>query len=372
MTFEKNVIEDRVYASFFIRIVATFIDTLIMLFPLTIIDFLFGEESIVTIILSILLWGMYTSYMISSNFRGTIGKKLLGLEVVDLHLEQLTFKKALVRYLWSLISYTLILPLFVIFFTKKKQTFHDYYANTVVIDKYKMSNSNIDHKIRTTRKFAVAGIITLFIVLLIPLFPYIYFFISYSQNLNNQRENIYRIVHKLPDQNDTVLTIYNKKLVDINKEFLKEKSEYAFFKLKIQEEFLLNCVRKRYEVLGNEVYLRDARYFVENVRNLQIQNNEQLINTVKKYKKAYLDRYLGLEPNLINGSIEQVQVNTKNHMCDVNTSINKIYDSFLIKYLTRQHMSKKQIELDPWLKQIIKYEPEVWKVYLNNEKVKSY
>ena len=372
MTFEKNVIEDIVYASFFIRIVATFIDIFIMLFPLTMIDFLFGAESIFTIILSILLWAMYTSYMISSNFRGTIGKKLLGLEVVDLYLEQLTFKKALVRYLWSLISYTFILPLFVMFFTKKKQTFHDYYANTVVIDKYKMSNSNINHRIRTIRKFAVAGFITLFIVLLIPLLPYIYFFISYSKNLNNQRENNYRIVHKLPDQNDTVLTIYNKKLVDINKEFLKEKSEYAFFKLKIQEELLQNCVRKRYKVLENETYLRDARYFVENVRNLQIQNNKKLINTVKKYKKLYQDRYIGLELNLINGSIEQVQVNTKNYICDVNTSIKEIYDSFLFIYLTRQHMLKKQIELDPWLKQIIKYEPKFWEVYLNNEKVKSY
>ena len=352
------------YAGFWIRFVASFIDTLVLLLPLALIDAIFGDESIATIFLSLILWGIYISYFLSSDWRGTVGKRVLGLEVVDLNFEQLTLKEAIFRWLLSLISYTFIIPLFMMFFTDKKQTFHDYYANTLVIDKYKTESESVGHQVGGVRKFFTWAIAVFLLVIWIPLFPYIYFFISYSQSLDEQREYSYRTIYSLPDTNDTVIKAYNKKLIKITKMFIESDDVYVLFKSKVQEDIVKSCVEERYKVLGSEDYLRSARYFAINARNTQIKNNEEKIEAVKKHEKVYFNNHSMFDLKLIDGAIEQLEVDTKSYICEVDTPVKKLYNDFLMIYLSRNHFTKNEIYSNPWLKKIVNNEPDIWEVFL--------
>ena len=300
------------YAGFWIRFVASFVDTLVLLFPLALIDAIFGDESILTMLLYLILWGAYISYFLSSKWKGTVGKRVLGLEVLDLNFEQLTLKEAIVRYLFSLISYTFIIPLFMMFFTDKKQTFHDYYANTLVVDKYKTESESLSHHVGGVRKFFTWAIAVFLLVVWIPLLPYIYFFISYAQSLDEQREYSYRIIHSIPDTNDTVIKAYNKKLTKITKMFIESDDVYVLFKSKVQEDILKSCVMKRYEKLGNKDYYRSAKYFVINSRNTQIKNNEEKIEAVKKHEKMYFDKSRRYHPSRVFGLFDSCHRSTLN------------------------------------------------------------
>lgn len=89
----------------------------------------------VGVILTLIAWWLYFALMESSAHRATLGKKVFGMIVVDERGQRIDFKTAslriAVKYLCGLF-FLLYLP---IFFTQKKQTIHDFAANTVVINK---------------------------------------------------------------------------------------------------------------------------------------------------------------------------------------------------------------------------------------------
>jgi len=89
------------------------------------------------------LWWLYTSCMLSSSWRATIGKKIVAIEVVDIYGKQLTFSGASLRFVYSIISYMFIIPIFIMLFDEKKQTFHDKMAKTIVLDSALMANDNM-------------------------------------------------------------------------------------------------------------------------------------------------------------------------------------------------------------------------------------
>ncbi len=70
----------------------------------------------------------------SSNWQATLGKKLLGLKVVDEHGGRVSFGRANARY-WSKILSGLILFIgfLMVAFTVKKQGLHDKIASTYVV-----------------------------------------------------------------------------------------------------------------------------------------------------------------------------------------------------------------------------------------------
>jgi hypothetical protein len=75
-----------------------------------------------------------------SPIQATVGKYIAGLQITDLQGQRITYGKAFLRRVYSLLS---IIPIFIGFFvagfTAKKQTFHDMLAKTVVIVKQKRS-----------------------------------------------------------------------------------------------------------------------------------------------------------------------------------------------------------------------------------------
>lgn len=82
-----------------------------------------------------LSWAYFTGFE-SSKYRATLGKKVMGLLVVDKEGKQISFGQANIRYWGKIISMIIAFAGFwMIGFTKKKRTLHDLFAGTMVLNK---------------------------------------------------------------------------------------------------------------------------------------------------------------------------------------------------------------------------------------------
>jgi len=170
---------DIVYAGFWVRVLASVIDGLILTIPLSFIEVLFEENSTITLILFFIVWWFYISRMLSSSWKATIGKRVVSIEVTNENFEQLTFREANFRFLYALISYMLIIPLLMMLFSKKKQTLHDKMAKTIVLDSAEMSDGSTYNNVKFIRVIgyiilAILGVIQAYIMSMIVVFALLY------------------------------------------------------------------------------------------------------------------------------------------------------------------------------------------------------
>ncbi len=145
------------YAGFWLRLIANFFDGLILLILGAILGYLIGffigsigaiynlAINVIEIAAElggglaglILNWIYFTAFE-SSTYQATFGKQILGIKVIDIHGQKLSFGKANARYFGKILS-TIIL--FIGFFVAgvhpKKQALHDIIAGTLVIIKSK-------------------------------------------------------------------------------------------------------------------------------------------------------------------------------------------------------------------------------------------
>lgn len=76
----------------------------------------------------------YFVFLESSEWQSTIGKKLLGMKVVDENYQRITMVKALIRFVISYFSMAVLCLGYIwIIFDSKKQGWHDKAAGTYVI-----------------------------------------------------------------------------------------------------------------------------------------------------------------------------------------------------------------------------------------------
>jgi uncharacterized RDD family membrane protein YckC len=131
------------YAGFWIRVGACCIDVIILLIPNLLVSFLLkatqneagaAELEIFDGFLHIMIWWIYFAVLHSSNWQATIGKKVLGLKVVDKNGGRISFGKATGRYFAQFLSHLIFFMGFMMVgWTKKKQGLHDKIAGTLVI-----------------------------------------------------------------------------------------------------------------------------------------------------------------------------------------------------------------------------------------------
>jgi uncharacterized RDD family membrane protein YckC len=124
------------YAGFWIRLVALVIDCIII-GPLNYyITSYIDEGSILQFLLPNSIWWVYTAGLTCSSLQGTVGKKILGLKVVDQNGSRISFARATRRFIASYLS-ALILGIGYLMaaFNPKKQALHDRIAGTYVINK---------------------------------------------------------------------------------------------------------------------------------------------------------------------------------------------------------------------------------------------
>lgn len=144
------------YAGFWLRVVATIIDGLILgvvFIVLIIVLVLFAavvsgvsdarklEDNPIVILfvllfyaLSIVLPWLYAAYMESSSWQATLGKKMLGLVVTDIRGEPISFWRATGRHFGKIVSGMILYIGFMMAgFTEKKQALHDILAECLVL-----------------------------------------------------------------------------------------------------------------------------------------------------------------------------------------------------------------------------------------------
>lgn len=128
---------ERVYAGFWIRLLAYIIDALIlsaMTMPFTMF-FGFGDmDEQSGSVLGILASWMYFALFESSNWQGTPGKKALGLAVTDEAGNRISVIQATKRYAAKILGILLFgIGVFMIAFTARKQGLHDKMVDTLVL-----------------------------------------------------------------------------------------------------------------------------------------------------------------------------------------------------------------------------------------------
>lgn len=121
-------INEFLYASLSRRLGAFFIDCII----LGVFSVIAG--AIIPILGSLLVWFFYAPVLESSEWRGTIGKNLMGIQVTDLMGRRISFRSALIRNLMKIVSGAIVFIGFLFaLFNRQKQTLHDLLAETIVI-----------------------------------------------------------------------------------------------------------------------------------------------------------------------------------------------------------------------------------------------
>ncbi|MBV6624944.1 MAG: RDD family protein [Rivularia sp. (in: Bacteria)] len=89
-----------------------------------------------SLVINLVLNWIYFTGLESSKLKGTLGKLLLGIKVVDLNNERISLTQANIRYWSKLLSILVLMIGFIMtMFTSKKQGLHDMLAKTTVIRK---------------------------------------------------------------------------------------------------------------------------------------------------------------------------------------------------------------------------------------------
>lgn len=133
------------HAGFWMRVVAYFIDMLVMVIPVGIIGAIFGfaaavqgvdSDTIGTLsrLLGLLLAWPYFALCESSSWQATVGKRAMGLRVTDDQGRRIGFGRATGRYFGRILSgITLLIGYMLAGWTARKQALHDMLAGCCVV-----------------------------------------------------------------------------------------------------------------------------------------------------------------------------------------------------------------------------------------------
>lgn len=153
---DKKYLENEKYAGFTKRLVAGLFDQLIVSLLVAIIFIICYRDKITNIndisnlnISFIMLFGTYFVIYVLYNaicertpMHGSLGKKILGLEVIDEFENPVTFDKALIRNIAKILNVvTMGIGFLLSAVPPKKQALNDRIANTYVINKLVMKNT---------------------------------------------------------------------------------------------------------------------------------------------------------------------------------------------------------------------------------------
>ncbi|MEK3955858.1 MULTISPECIES: RDD family protein [unclassified Psychrobacillus] len=147
------------YAGFWIRFVANFIDGLVLMVPLMLLQFALMPKFLMQgqgtmnygttntdmhsylglyLLIGYLITGAYYVLMTGSKHKGTLGKMAMSIEVVDEAGEGLTYRKSFVRYIGSILSGIILnIGYLMVAFHSQKRALHDLIANSYVVAKRK-------------------------------------------------------------------------------------------------------------------------------------------------------------------------------------------------------------------------------------------
>lgn len=141
-----------VFASAFDRLVAFFIDIVLIIILNTLVSMLllliiqesynidinrslgsFGIVSFVPMINFLILFIIYFTVFESSKWQATVGKRILKIHVENYKGERLNIFSAFLRTILKIILSTLVISFLIPILTRKKQTLYDIFLNNVIL-----------------------------------------------------------------------------------------------------------------------------------------------------------------------------------------------------------------------------------------------
>lgn len=131
------------YATFPERVAAKMIDFFIIAIPSVFLPFIF--------------WWLYTAVLESGEGKATLGKRAIGIMVVDTHGKRLDFGRASVRFWANIINvFTCFIGFLYLFFNDRRQCLHDLIAGTMVVRNKPIQQLQTNSQ-ATTRTFVRKG-----------------------------------------------------------------------------------------------------------------------------------------------------------------------------------------------------------------------
>lgn len=143
------------YAGFWIRVVAYLIDAILLGIVVYVLQSVTGinmganysasmgdlaaaggttESSLLGTLISVIIYLGYFAGLESSNWQATVGKKAMGLIVVDTAGNRISLPRAIGRFFAKILSGAILLIGYIMVgFTEKKQGLHDMLASTLVV-----------------------------------------------------------------------------------------------------------------------------------------------------------------------------------------------------------------------------------------------
>jgi ankyrin repeat protein/uncharacterized RDD family membrane protein YckC len=326
---------DHSYASFSSRVVATLLDYAFLALLLFLLRYLFDIH--ISFVFELLLFFLYSTFMLTTKLQGTLGKWLTGLYVCNQDGRTLSYKEALMRSGFALISYTLILPLFVLFFTKKRQTFHDLMAQTFVIDKtqkYTLFSKKTPNLVKTNKftKLLVTGLVTaLVLFVLINAGPvFVVYSMLYYNHYQSYKESFFQ-QHTVDTYNDPKILFYKSELEKNVAPFIEASDLYTRFQYDTKIEIAEECLAHHYKEHTKSYGV--SRNIYTNARN-SYANTEEKRDKAKENEHKMGQHFYTYDSNLVHHTIENfLKPTQENSPCDSLVDVDTLYSKFLSLYI---------------------------------------
>jgi uncharacterized RDD family membrane protein YckC/Tfp pilus assembly major pilin PilA len=125
------------YAGFWRRAAASFLDGFVLLIPNIALAFALRSSPGLQFLAQLVLGALYYGLMHSSEGQATVGKRAFGIKVTDLEGERIGLARAIGRYFGVWLSTILLgIGLLMAAFTGRKQALHDMLCGTLVVNRH--------------------------------------------------------------------------------------------------------------------------------------------------------------------------------------------------------------------------------------------
>jgi len=351
------------YAGFMTRLLVFLADIFVVSFLIYSINTVISIEKYPIAIL--LIWWIYTAFMIS-KWQTTIGGKVLGIKIVNIELTSLTFLKASIRFIVSILPFVvysyvrgmqhimdvapsptvqmlpqlifILLP-FVMFFSKKRQMIHDMVVKSIVIDinktikKDDVAGNRVVPLGRTILRI-VGGL--LFLIVFGYVFMYTSVFYMLGKHSANNYNASFRTKYQVNDLNDTKIIFYRKELEKHSKEFIDAEGMYDIFAADTKKDLALNCIQASLKEHNVSDWIEAGSDFRKNARN-KYADTEEKIKKAKRNESYMGHHFYDYDMNDVNeiendiASIWDAKKNKKT--CDNLVPVSELFDAFMVRYI---------------------------------------
>jgi len=333
------------YANFLVRFFAVLIDSFIFILLLKVLTVFIKEGSPYFLILFVIIWWLYVTLLLSSSWSATVGQKILGLKVITINDEKLTFKQASLRVIYAFFLAPFILPLMMYFFSDKRQTLHDYLSKSVVVDRWYGVSAKEEGvvEIVTNRKKRIFRtiIVTIGFLTVLIFVGYIVAYSSVMYVLYSSRDTAYNNsfyqTYHTNDYNDSRIQFYDGELHRYSKNFIVADKLYTIFEADVKRDLALGCIQYFVRRYDNDIWIDMGSGFRQNARN-SYANTEKKIEKSKENEHFMGDNFYVYDTNMVNdieNDITKLWSDSNLSVCEDEMPVEVMYEPFILEYMDR-------------------------------------